>query len=148
MSTFTQIYYHITFSTKNRSRVLDADRREKLFKYLWGVIKNHKSHLYRINGVEDHVHLLISLHPTVALADLVKNMKVASSVWVREGGIFPAFEAWQEGYGAFTCSHGEKDAVITYIKNQVEHHREMSFQDELRALLREAGVVFEERYLA
>ena len=147
MSTFTQIYYHITFSTKDRRRVLDAERREELFKYLWGVIKNHKSHLYRINGVDDHIHLFTGLHPTVALADLIKDMKVASSMWIKEESIFPAFEAWQEGYGAFTCCHKEKNAIIEYVKGQPEHHRTMSFREELRALLEEEGIEFEEQHL-
>ena len=147
MSTFTQLYYHITFSTKNRRPVLDAAHREELFKYTWGVIKNHKSHLYRINGVEDHIHLFTGLHPTVALADFIKDIKVASSVWIKERGIFPAFDAWQEGYGAFTGSHSDKNAIIEYVKGQVEHHRKLSFRDEFRALLVEAGIEFEEQYL-
>ncbi len=147
MSTFTQLYYHITFSTKGRRRVLDAGRREELFKYMWGVVKNHKSHLYRINGIEDHIHLFTGLHPTVAVADFVKDIKVASSVWIKEKDIFPAFEAWQEGYGAFTSCHKEKHAIIEYVKGQVEHHHTVSFRDEFRALLVEAGIEFEEQYL-
>ncbi len=147
MSTFTHIYYHITFSTKNRRPALDAERREELFKYIWGIIKNHKSHLYRINGIEDHIHLFTGLHPTIALADFVKDIKVASSGWIKDKGIFPAFDAWQEGYGAFTCCHREKDTIIEYVKGQVEHHRIVSFREEFRALLEEAGIDFEERYL-
>jgi REP element-mobilizing transposase RayT len=126
---------------------LDAERREDLFKYLWGVIKNHKPHLYRVNGGEDHVHLLTGLHPTVALADFIKDVKVASSIWIKEQGIFPAFDAWQEGYGAFTCCRREKSAVIEYIKGQGEHHRTISFREEFRGVLEEAGIEFEERYL-
>jgi len=83
----------------------------------------------------------------VALADLVKDMKVASAVWIKEQQIFPAFEAWQEGYGAFTCCHREKGAIIEYIKGQAEHHRTLSFREELRMLLEEAGVEFEEEHL-
>ena len=147
MSTFTQIYYHITFSTKLRRPTLDAARREELFKYIWGITKNHKSHLYRINGTEDHVHLFTGLHPTVALADFVKDIKLASSAWIKEQGVFPAFDAWQEGYGAFTNCHREKNAVIEYVKGQVDHHRAISFRDEFRALLVEAGIEFEETYL-
>ncbi len=79
MSTFTQIYYHVVFSTKDRVPVLAADKREKLFRYAWGILKNKDCHLYRINGVEDHVHILTSLHPTVCLADLVKEVKVSTS---------------------------------------------------------------------
>ena len=144
MSTFTQIYYHITFSTKGRRPTLDMARREELYKYIWGVVKNHESHLYRINGIEDHVHLFTGLHPTVALAGFVKDIKVASSGWIKEQGIFPAFDAWQEGYGAFTSCHKEKNAITEYVKGQAAHHRKMSFREEFRGLLEEAGIEFEE----
>ena len=148
MATYTQILYHLVFSTKHRRRVLDAPRRDELFRYLWGILKNKDCHLYRIGGVEDHIHILTSLHPMVPLAGLVKDLKVASSVWIKEERVFPEFEGWQEGYGAFTCAWRDKDALTEYIKGQVEHHRIESFQDELRRMLGEHGVVFEERYLA
>lgn len=148
MSTYTQILYHIVFATKKRNPALRADRRQDLFRYIWGIIKNKKSHLYRLNGVEDHLHILTSLHPSVCLADFVKDMKVASSVWINRERVFPEFTRWQEGYGAFTLSLQEKDRVIEYIKGQEEHHNSLSYLDELRGLLKEAGVEFDERYLA
>ena len=147
MSTFTQIYYHVVFSTKNRERVLTANRREDLYPYIWGIIQNHQSHLYRIGGAEDHLHLLTSLHPTVTLADLVKDIKVASSKWIGKKGLFPKFTRWQDGYAAFTVSHAEKARVIEYIKRQAEHHKKFSFRDELKKLLVEAGVELDERFL-
>ena len=147
MSTYTQILYHIVFATKNRHRVLDQPRREDLFRYIWGIVKNHHCHLYRIGGVEDHVHILSSLHPTVALADFIKDIKVASSGWIKDEKVFPEFEAWQEGYAALTCSLGEKDRLIEYIKGQEEHHRTVSFLDEYREMLRVAGIELDERYL-
>jgi len=105
MSTYTQIYFHIVFSTKNRELVLSDDRRESLFHYISGIIKNKQSHLYRINGVRDHVHLATSLHPTVSLASLMKDIKVASSQWIKENRVFLNFSHWQDGYGAFTFCH-------------------------------------------
>src|SRR5215203_2246793 len=122
MSTYTQILYHIVFATKNRRRVLDKPRREDLFRYIWGVLKNQGCHLYRIGGVEDHVHILSSLHPTVALSDFIKDIKVASSRWIKDDCVFPEFEAWQDGYAALTHSLEEKDRLIEYIKSQEEHH--------------------------
>jgi putative transposase len=148
VATYTQILYHLVFSTKNRRRVLDGPRRDDLFRYLWGILKNKDCHLYRIGGVEDHVHILTTLHPTVPLAGLVKDLKVASSLWIKDGTVFPEFDGWQDGYGAFTCAWRDKDALIEYIKGQVEHHRVESFQDELRRMLGEHGVAFDERYLA
>lgn len=147
MSTFTQIYYHIVFSTKDRERVLLAERREDLFRYTWGILKNKDCHLYRINGIEDHLHILASLHPTLALSDLVKDIKTGTNKWIKDNAVFPAFSHWQDGYGAFTVSHGDKDAVIEYIKGQAEHHKNVSFQDELREFLIKHGVKFDEKYL-
>ena len=135
MSTYTQIYYHVVFSTKDRVPALAAARREELFRYIWGILKNKDCHLYRINGVDDHVHILASLHPTLALSDFVKIVKTSTSNWIREKMVFPEFTHWQDGYGAFTVSHGDRDTVIEYIKNQEEHHRHVSFQDEFREML-------------
>lgn len=148
MSTYTQIYYHIVFSTKNREAVLLKSGRQELFRYIWGILRNKNCHLYRINGVEDHVHILTSLHATVPLAGLIKDIKVATNEWIMTSGKFPQFDAWQEGYGAFTVAHADKDRLIDYIKRQEEHHREVSFLDEYRYLLNEAGVKFDENYLA
>jgi len=147
MSTSTQIYYHIVFSTKARERVLVKRDREEFFRYTWGIIRNKDSHLYRINAVDDHVHILTSLHPSVALADFVKDVKVATSVWIKEKRLFPGFQGWQEGYGAFTASHADKDRLIDYIKDQEEHHRVKSFREELHGLLVATGVQFDEKYL-
>lgn len=147
MSTYVQIYYHIVFSTKNREPVLAANCRKDLFRYIWGIIKNRQGYLYRINGTEDHLHMLSSLHPTCCLAYFVKDIKIASSRWIKENGVFPGFANWQDGYGASTHSLKDKDTLVEYIKNQEDHHRRKSFRDEFRALLLEAGVKFEERYL-
>lgn len=147
MSTYTQILYHIVFSTKDREPCLAVEKRSGLFRDIWGIIKNHQSRLYRVNGVEDHVHILSSLHPAAALADFVKDIKLGSS-WIKESGAFPRFRHWQDGYGAFTVSWSEKDTLIEYIKNQEEHHRKTSFIEEYRGLLKEAGIEFEERFLS
>jgi len=91
MATFTQIFYHIVFSTKNRERTLNSQRREELYRYIWGIFKNRKCVLYRINGTEDHLHILCDLHPMVSLAGLVKGIKVASGKWIKNKGAFPKF---------------------------------------------------------
>ena len=147
MSTFTQIYYHIVFSTKDRVPVLAAGKREDLFRYIWGIVTNKNCHLYRIGGVEDHVHILTGLHPTVCLSDLVKDIKISSSKWIKDERVFSEFTHWQDGYGAFTISHEDKDAVIEYIKGQEEHHRKMTFQEEFLALLKKHRIEYDERYL-
>ncbi|MEN3942575.1 IS200/IS605 family transposase [Prosthecobacter sp. SYSU 5D2] len=144
MATYTQILYHIVFSTKHRERVLDAAHREDLFRFIWGVLQNRQCHLYRIGGVEDHLHMLVTLHPCVALADLVKEIKTSSSAWIKGQNVFPAFSYWQEGYGAFTCSLEQKPALIDYIRNQEVHHRQETFQQEYQRLLSEAGLAIHE----
>jgi len=122
MSTYTQICYHIVFSTKDREPVLKADRREELFRYVWGILQKRQSHLYRINGMEDHLHILTSLHPAVSLAGLVKDIKTGSSWWIKEKSAFRMFSHWQDGYAAFTHSQAEIPALIEYIQGQQEHH--------------------------
>jgi putative transposase len=146
MSTYTQILYHIVFATKDRQPVLSDSRRDELFMYMNGVIKNSHCRPVWINGVRDHVHILLSLHPTVALAALVKDIKVASSVWIKGDRVFPNFFAWQEGYGAFTYSLHEEPELIAYVKAQDEHHRKTTFLEEYRKLLLDAGIKFEEKY--
>jgi putative transposase len=147
MSTYTQICYHIVFSTKGRDPILAADGRPHLFRYIWGIVNKRQSHLYRINSTLDHVHLLSSVHPSCSLADFVKDIKVASSHWIKERNLFPGFTSWQAGYGAFTHNRNDRDRLIEYIKAQEAHHRSASFLEELRSLLVEAGIEFEERFL-
>ncbi len=147
MSTYTQTYYHIVFSTKGRQQSLIKSKRDALFRYIWGIIENNKCHLYRLNGVEDHLHIFSSLHQTVCLSDLVKDIKVSTSKWIKDNNLFPDFTHWQVGYGAFTLSINQKDTLIEYIKNQEDHHKKISFQDEFRSLLNEAGIEFDEKYL-
>jgi REP element-mobilizing transposase RayT len=147
MSTYTQIFYQIIFSTKNRKKVLIEHNRELLFKYIWGILKNKKCHLYRINGVADHIHIFTHLHPTVPLASLIKDIKLASSNMIKQEKLFVNFTNWQQGYGAFTYSIHEKDKLINYIKNQVDHHKKETFIDEYKKILKDFNIDFDEKYL-
>ena len=147
MSTYTQILYQIVFGTKNRERVLTSHGREELFKYIAGILKNKNCHLYRINGVEDHLHIVTHIHPSVSLSSLVKEIKMASSDHIKKNGLFQKFRGWQDGYGAFTYSIKEKDSLIEYVKNQEEHHKTKTFREEYLELLNEQGIEFDEKYL-
>ena len=147
MSTYTQIIYHIVFSTKNRQGTLDAEKHEPLFRYIWGIVKNKQSTLHQVNGTTDHLHILTELHPSIALSDFVKDIKLACTKWIRTERIFPSFEGWQEGYGAFTHSRQEKSRLIEYIRTQKEHHQQVSFKDEYIALLEKAGIKYDPKYL-
>ena len=147
MSTYTQILYQIVFSTRNRIKCLNNDNREELFKYIHGILQNKNCHLYRINGVSDHLHILTHLHPTISLAALVKDIKLATTDYIENEFLFPSFKGWQDGYGAFTYSIGAKDNLIEYVKNQEEHHRIMTFREEYIQLLIEHGIEYNEKYL-
>jgi len=147
MSTFTQILYQIVFTTKNREHTLLKPNREELYKFIWGILKNKNCHLYRIGGVENHIHIVTHIHPSISLASLVKDIKLASSDHIKSQNLFPAFNGWQNGYGGFTYSIKEKDNLIEYVKRQEEHHKTVSFKDELIELLKEHGIDFDEKYL-
>lgn len=147
MSTYTQILYQIVFSTKNRAHTLKSEIRQELFRYIAGMLKNKKCHLYQIGGVSDHIHIVTHLYPAVALASLVKDIKLATSHYIKSQVIFPEFEGWQNGYGAFTYSFKEKDRLIDYVKNQEVHHKKKLYKEELIDLLNEHGVEFDEKYL-
>ena len=147
MGSYRQVFYHIVFGTKYRAPVIDPIHEQELHKYTWGIIKNKGCILYRINGMEDHIHILSDLHPSISLADYVKSIKLASSLWMKETGKFPNFRGWADGYGAFTCSIHEKDRVVNYIRNQKTHHKNELFADEFKRLLTENKIVFEEKYL-
>ena len=142
-----QIFYHIVFGTKKREATITEAHSEELYKYIWGVIKNNNCKLYRINGMEDHIHIFSDLHPSVARADYIKDIKVSSSLWMKENGKFPKFKNWQDSYGAFTYSIKEKDIIINYIKNQKEHHKSESFYEEFKRLLVDNKIEFDEKYL-
>lgn len=116
MSTYTQILYQIVFSTKSREQTLINTGREELYKYIWGILENKNCHLYRIGGVSDHIHIITHLHPSIALASLVKDIKLASTDAIKKQNLFPNFNGWQDGYGAFTYSFDAKEKLIEYVK--------------------------------
>ena len=143
MASYRQHYYHIVFGTKRRERTISNEHCTLLYKYIWGFIENKKSKLYRINGYEDHIHLLVDIHPRIAIADFVKDLKVSTSLWLKEKPEFRNFKGWSEGYASFTVSHNSKNDVLEYIKSQKEHHKLISFNDEYKAILKENGLEFD-----
>ena len=147
MSTYTQILYQIVFSTKNREHTLTKPGREELFSYISGVLKNKNCHMYQIGGVADHLHIITHLHPSIALASLVKDIKLASSEHIKTNRIFPLFNGWQVGYSAFTYSFDAKANLVGYVKNQEEHHQANSYKEELVRLLEEFSIEYDEKYL-
>jgi putative transposase len=138
---------HLVFSTKHRAPLLTAAIRLEMNAYLAGILRSWESPAILVNSVEDHVHLLFALSKNHALKTVVEEVKKGSSKWVKtKGSLFANFH-WQAGYGAFSVSQSNAPAVRHYIANQEEHHRKMTFQDELRILLQKHGIEYDERYL-
>ena len=146
MSSYRQILYHLIFRTKDGRKTILPEHSRELYAYLMGIIKNKNCFLYRINGMEDHLHILCDLHPTIALADYVRDIKTSSSIWLKQSGKFPDFIGWADGYAALTYAWKDKEIIVNYIKNQQEHHKKESFNDELRKLLKEHGIEIDEKF--
>ncbi len=145
-SSFSNLTFHLVFSTKYRRPVLMEKYREVLYPYISGIIEHHDGRLMAIGGMEDHVHILVKCSPTIAIADLVRDIKANSSKWMHEEQGMRGF-AWQVGYAAFSVSQSQIEAVQTYIETQAEHHRVWSFEDEFRQILLKHNITYDPRYL-
>ena len=141
------VIVHVVFSTKNRQPVLGASVRPSLHAYLATVARNMGCECYRVGGVSDHVHLAVRLPRTLTVAGVVEELKTSSSKWLKTQSTSLAEFAWQRGYGAFSVSPSDLDALQSYIDSQEEHHRARTFQEEYRALLTRSAVQFDERYV-
>ena len=139
--------YHVVFNTYCRRPTITDEYCRELYNYIYGVLKNYNCVVYRINGTENHVHILFELNPQVALATVIKNLKQGSSHWLKMTPKFPFFESWAKEYFAFAISVSHRDAVIQYIKNQKEHHRKLSFEEELKIIFQEWQIEWDERVL-
>jgi len=146
-NTYSSLHYHIFFSTKRRERWIKLEIAERLWAYLGGIARQKEMTALKVGGIEDHVHLVLGLPPTLAPSKAVQLLKGGSSLLVHEN--FPALSGfgWQDGYGAFTVSGSNLPEVIRYVECQPEHHRRHTFQDEYRALLDKHGIDYDERYL-
>jgi putative transposase len=145
-STYLSLHYHLIFATKNREPLIEPSWRARLHEYLGGTLSGLGAFPQGAGGVADHVHLLVGLKATHCLADVLRELKKASSVWIHEELGIRAF-SWQEGYAAFTVSAPARASVSRYIANQEEHHRVKSYREELIEMLTRAGVEFDPRYL-
>ena len=145
---YTKLIYHIVLRThQGTSPIVEAYERE-LYAYIFGFCKQHSCKLYRVNGMPDHVHILVSLHPTIAVASFVHDLKIATHNLMKSSpDRFPGFQGWESGYCAFTYSDADKERVRQYIINQKQHHTHASTRDELISLLRELGVEYDEKYI-
>ncbi len=145
--TFTQIAMHFVFSTKQRAPLITPGLQEELYKYIGGIVHNEKSLMVQIGGMPDHLHLLCLLHPMSSTSEIMRLVKANSSKWINEqAGRTTRFE-WQNGYGAFSVSKSILPAVSEYIRNQEEHHRKKSFQEEFLEFLKKHEIDYDPRYI-
>lgn len=146
-NTYTSLLTHVTFSTKQRQPLITPDLEARLLPYLGGICRQLGGTLLVSNSVADHVHLLVALPPTIGISEAVGKLKGSSSKWIHDA--FPECRsfAWQRGFGAFSVSRSNVPAVARYIEGQKEHHRKVTFQEELVLLLRRHGIDFDDRYL-
>jgi putative transposase len=143
----SQVYVHITFSTKNRINLIDFEIENRLFEYLGGICKELECNPVQIGGYKNHVHILCTLSKSITQSDLIMNLKKNSSKWIKLlNNKYKGFY-WQRGYGIFSVNPSEIDLVVKYIINQKNHHEKRSFEDEYRAFLRKYKIDFDERYV-
>ena len=144
---YTNLIYHIVFSTKNRRPIITPDKQDRLYEYIGGIIRGLGGISLGINGVEDHAHVLAKLRPDKALSDVLRDLKANSSGWMHD--VFPDAKdfSWQNGYGAFTVSSSQISGVQKYIADQQIHHAKQSFEDEFVGLLEKNEIEFDRRYL-
>jgi REP element-mobilizing transposase RayT len=135
-----EVYLHVVFATKNRDSLIPAEMESRLHSYIGGIARKRNIDLIRINGMLDHLHLLFKLHPDVPIAVLLKEIKSYSSGWIKKQG-FENF-AWQNGYGAFSCSYGHLQQVIEYIERQKEHHQQHSLEEEINQINKKWGTTW------
>ncbi len=146
-NTYTQLYIQFVFAVKWRESLIQKEWKDELYKYITGIVQNNKSKMLAINGVADHIHIFIGYKPSVPIPKLVKDIKVASSLWINERNLVKGKFNWQEGYGAFSYRLRDIDEICRYIANQEAHHQKKSFREEYTSLLKDFDIAYEDKYL-
>ena len=143
---YTQSYYHIVFRTYCSEPTIPVEHDRELYAYIYGIAKNLRCQTFRIGGMPDHVHIFVSLPPTMPVATFVQRVKTDNSKWLKSNPNFTYFQGWAREYACFSKSVSEKDTIIRYIMRQKEHHKRITFAEEYRTFLVENGIVIDERY--
>lgn len=147
VGTFSQIYVQIVFAVKGRKSAIHPSWEEELFKYITGIVQGKEQKMIRINGMPDHIHMLVGIRPSCRISDLVREVKKASNAFINRKKFCRQKFEWQEGYGAFSYSHSALENVIAYIDNQKEHHRKKTFKEEYKGFLKKFNIVHNDDYL-
>ena len=146
-NTYTQIYHHYVFTVKDRTSVINPEWEHQLYRYITGIVQEQGHKLMTVNGMPDHIHLLVSMNPHQSSSQLIYFVKRSSSLWINRNGFVRGKFSWQEGYGAFSCAKTGVSRVARYIENQKNHHRKKSFLEEYIDLLEAYEIEFNNRYL-
>lgn len=146
-NTYTQLHIQAVFAVQNRQSLIKDHWEDELYRYISGIIQNNGHKVLQINGMPDHVHILIGMRPAQSLSDLIKQVKQDSSKWINNKAIVNGRFSWQAGYGAFSYSKSQLPGVIRYIQDQKEHHKSVTFQEEYVKLLESYHVEFDNRYI-
>ena len=146
-NTYTQIYIQAVFVVDGRLNLIHKENREELYKYISGIIREKEHKSFIVNGMPDHIHILIGYNPKDALSDLLKEIKRCSSLFINQKKFVSGKFEWQPGFGAFSYSKSQIDKVYNYIANQEKHHKKRTFREEYIELLRKFEVEFDERYI-
>jgi putative transposase len=146
-NTYTQCYFHLVFAVKNRNALINKDWKNDLEKYIIGIVQNHKHKLLAIGSMPDHIHIYLGYNVNQLIPDLVEEIKTSSNAWVREENLSKFRFEWQKGYGAFTHSRSQLDAVVKYVLNQENHHKKKTFREEYLEMLRKNEIEFKDEYV-
>lgn len=146
-NTYTQIHIHLVFAVRFRQALITKEYKTDLYKYMTGIIQHYEHKVLAINGVPDHIHILIGQRPTQALSELVQKVKANSSKWINEQRFVPGRFEWQSGFGAFSYSKSQVETVINYIRNQEEHHKHVRFLDEYQSFLNDFEIDYDGQYI-
>ncbi|WP_318343272.1 IS200/IS605 family transposase [Flagellimonas baculiformis] len=146
-NTYSQLYIQIVFAVKGRQNLIAPQWKDELYKYITGIISNEGQKLIAINGMSDHIHILIGLKPNKSISDLVRDIKANSSRFINEKRWIKGKFEWQTGFGAFSYSHSHLDKIVQYIKNQEKHHAKKSFKEEYVAFLETFQIDYDNNYL-
>ena len=145
--TFSQIYIQVVFAVKGRENLISKQWKDELHKYIAGIIKGKEQKPIIVNGMPDHIHAFIGLRPSMAVSDLVRDVKNNSSNFINEKKLVKGKFSWQEGYGAFSYAHSQIETVYNYILNQEEHHKKKTFREEYIDFLKQFEIEYNEKYL-
>lgn len=145
--TYTQLDIQLVFAVKGRQSLIGKTWKEELYRYMTGIIQNHRHKVLRINGMPDHVHIFLRYNPNQLIPKLVEEIKTSSNKFIKEKRFTPFQFTWQEGYGAFSYGRSQRDAVIAYLDNQEQHHRTRTFEEEYVEMLQKFEVEYKPEYL-